>query len=106
MKQHYISEFCPPLRLRITCTKEYWDHINKKHSEIKGEDELVRRSIRHPLEIRESKKAKSVNLIYNLGEKRYICIVVKILRARGFIVTCYLTDKIKGGKVVWQKVES
>jgi hypothetical protein len=33
----------------------------------------------------------------------YLCIVARHLNGDGFIITAYITDKIKEGEVVWKK---
>jgi hypothetical protein len=35
-----------------------------------------------------------------VGEK-YLCVVVKFLFQDAFVVTAYLTDQVKKGKIVW-----
>ena len=32
---------------------------------------------------------------------KYVCVVVKILAGNAFVVTAYLTDRIKKGACVW-----
>lgn len=35
-----------------------------------------------------------------VGEK-LLCVVVKVLRGDAFVLTAYLTDKLKRGEVIW-----
>jgi hypothetical protein len=35
-----------------------------------------------------------------VGDK-HLCVVVKVLQEDAFVVTAYLTDKVKKGKVLW-----
>ena len=104
MSKNYISEFCKPLKLQIVCTKKYWEHIvNKKHPEIKGKEDDVRKSIKAPLEIRKSKVDDKVFLIYNIDTEHYLCVVVKKADEGGFIITCYFTGKVKEGELIWRR---
>lgn len=37
-----------------------------------------------------------------VGDKQ-LCVIVKLLEADAFVVTAYLTDKVKKGKLLWPK---
>ncbi|MEQ1574028.1 MAG: hypothetical protein ABMA15_24155 [Vicinamibacterales bacterium] len=50
--------------------------------------------------IRRSTKDPAVYLYYRQEDGRFCCVVAKHLNGDGFIVTAYLTDKIKAGEVV------
>jgi len=34
---------------------------------------------------------------------KYLCVVVKVLETDAFVVTAYLTDKVKRGRQLWPK---
>ncbi len=91
----------------VRTTESYWKFITKfKHPIIKRYEKEVKETLEEPDEIRESKKDAKVLLYYkrykNLGN-RYICVLIKQLNGEGFVVTAYLADKVKRGKVIWQK---
>jgi len=37
-----------------------------------------------------------------VGDK-HLCVVTKVLETDAFVVTAYLTDKVKKGKLLWTK---
>ena len=82
----------------IRVTEEYWHRIvTTKHTAMAGQEDLVKRALTAPEEIRRSRKDQSVFLHYTKSGTRYGCVVVKHLNGDGFVVTAYLTDKIKIG---------
>lgn len=90
----------------IVLTGERWEHIVAKHPEVKPYKDRVSSVLSSPDLVKESRRDKDVLLYYKhfddiLGGK-YLLIVVK-LKDRSFIVTAYITDRIKEGKEVWKK---
>lgn len=93
-----------PNGIIIRTTEAYWEKIVKlKHPSMLNEEEKVKLALTKPKEIRQSKRDKSILLYYKHFESFYVCVVVKVTRQEGFIVTAYKTDKVKEGKVIWQK---
>ena len=87
------------LNKNIKITKDYWDKIIKtKHRIMKDKENLVKETLKNPDEIRISRKDKSVFLYYKKLNGKYCCIVAKHLNGDGFIITAYMTDKIKIGE--------
>ena len=33
---------------------------------------------------------------------KYLCVIVKIQESDAFVLTAYLTDKVKKGKILWK----
>lgn len=88
----------------VSTTQAYWDVITHiKHPVLKGKEKDVQRALCEPDEIRISKKDRAVLLFYRKVEKHHLCVVVRFLKKRGFIVTAYLTDKIKEGQLKWKR---
>ena len=94
----------PPLSVKVTSslaktirvTEEYWQRIvTTKHPAMAGQEDLVKRALTAPEEVRRSRKDQSVFLHYAKSGTRYGSVVVKHLNSDGFVVTAYLTDKIK-----------
>jgi hypothetical protein len=86
---------------RITASVAYWQKIvETKHPIMRNREELVKQTLTSPESIRRSKKDLAVYLYYRRHEGRFCCVVAKHLNGEGFVVTTYLTDKIKAGEVV------
>jgi hypothetical protein len=92
------------LNKRIRITKAHWGLITKiKHPEIEHREVEVKSCLAHPVEIRQSLEAEGIYLYYQREGKYYLCVVVRHLNDDGFIITAYITNKIKEGKVVWKR---
>mgnify|MGYP001620058210 FL=1 len=87
---------------RIRVTKRYWDYITGKHESIIGLEEEVKETLRNPVYVRLSKEDKKVYLYYAPYDKYFLCVVCRHLDGEGFIITAYLTDKIKKGVTVYE----
>jgi len=93
------------LNLSVRITVAYWEQISAiKHPIMKNELESVKSTIILPDEIRQSRYDSKVFLFYKeKSENRFICVVIKRLNGDGFIITAYITDKIKQGEKIWPK---
>jgi len=88
----------------IRTTRSHWELITKvKHPEIEGKEPEVKKCLTNPVEIRRSSEDPDVYLYYLPHERYYICVVVRYLNGEGFIITAYITDKIKEGERIWKK---
>lgn len=88
----------------IRTTHSHWELITiLKHPEIDGKETEVKKCLSDPVEIRMSSEDQNVYLYYLPYEKYYICVVARHLNEEGFIITSYITDKIKEGETVWKK---
>ena len=88
----------------IRTTHNHWKLITKlKHPEIEGKELEVKKCLSNPVEIRKSSDDTDVCLYYLPYMKYYICVVVKHLNGDGYIITSYLTDKIKEGETIWKR---
>ena len=85
---------------------ERWVHIVDKHPEIKRYITKIREVLIYPDIVKLSKKDGKSHLYYKFFPEiysgKYLLVVVKHNREK-FIVTCFVTDKIKEGEVKWQK---
>jgi len=91
---------------QIELTQERWRHIVTEHPEIRGFKKILSEILSEPDLVKRSKKDKEVLLYYRyysdiLGGK-YLLVVAKI-QGRPFVLTCYITDRVKEGDVIWQK---
>lgn len=88
----------------IRVTKSHWDLITLvKHPIIRGKESLVKEALQNPEEVRLSQEDESVYLYYNRWEQYYLCVVAKHLNDKGYIITVYVTDKIKEGEQTWRR---
>jgi len=88
----------------IRTTRSHWELISKtKHPESGGKEAEVKECLSNPVEIRKSSEDSDVYLYYLPYMTYYICVVARHLNGEGFIITAYITDKIKEGESVWKK---
>ena len=96
-------EIISKLEKKIRITERYWRIItNIKHPSIKGKETKIKETLRNPDFIRRSKSDKNVYLFYKKQNKHFLCVVVRHFKKEGFIITTYLTYKIKEGELIWQ----
>jgi len=91
----------------IRLTNERWTHIISHHPVIRNLKEEMKETLRDPKIVRRSVYDPSVLIYYRyfkdvLGGK-YIAVVVKVNNIKGFILTSYVTDRVKRGDEVWRK---
>lgn len=88
----------------IRLTEERLSHL-LDHPEMRGTEEEIIRTLQAPGEVRISRSDASVRLFYELYSRTFIgdkwlCVVVKYLEADAFVITAYLTDKLKAGEIL------
>ena len=104
MKNEIYFEIKTPLDVRVRTTKGYWNYIvNIKHKVMERKEEIVKITLSQPDEIRRSKFDEDVFLYYKKKDDRIYCAVAKHGGKRGFLITAYMTDKVKEGEVIWTK---
>ena len=74
-----------------------------KHPSIKGKEKETQETLKSPDTIRVSNSDKNIFLYYKKYCKNYLCVVVRHKNGDGFIITVYITNKIKEGKQIWKK---
>jgi hypothetical protein len=93
--------FGHPVRL----TDERLAHILDR-PEMQNMREAIMHTLKTPVEVRVSRSDLSVRLFYEfyartrVGDK-WLCVVVKYLADDAFVITAYLTDKLKAGEILW-----
>ena len=90
-----------PLGFAVRTTRQYWELIQRKHPEVIGKEAEVQDCLRQPELVRHSKQDQTVYLFYISQPPYYLVVVVKRLNGEGFIITSYLSDKVKEGEPVW-----
>jgi hypothetical protein len=101
----YLFEIITPLGFPVRTTANYWLLVEGKHPEVTGLQEATQECLRVPNQIRQSKKDRTIYLFYRSRPPYHLCVVAKRLNNTGFVVTCYLTDKIKEGEKIWPTSE-
>jgi hypothetical protein len=99
----YLFEVITPLNITIHTTSEYWNKLLIKHPELEGKLDDIKRTLEQPSEIRKSKRDELIFLFYSESERHWLWAVAKKSGVDGFLVTAYLTDKIKEGETIWRK---
>ena len=88
----------------IELTKERWLHVLTQHEEVEEFERLIPLTLQAPDVVVSSVYDADARLYYkrfaDLWHGKYLVVVVKFSR-RNFIVTVYITDKIKGGTRRW-----
>lgn len=94
-----------PSGVTIRTTKDYWERIiTTKHPSIAKYEPQVQESLKDPDEIRRSQQDTKVNLYYKSIGKVYVCVVADHIDSKeGYIITAYLTDRIKEGEQIYVK---
>ena len=86
----------------IRLTEERLSHI-RTHPEMRGMEEAMEDTLAQPDQVVESVSDPRALLYYRryrqtrVGDK-FLCVVVKTQQEDAFLVTAYLTDKIKRGR--------
>jgi hypothetical protein len=79
-----------------------------EHPEMLAMEEPIVKALQQPAEVRLSQSDDTVRLFYQFHETtpfggKWLCVVVKYLLDDAFIITAYLTDKVKAGEALWPK---
>jgi len=90
----------------IELTYERKNHIIEYHPDVNTHLSKITEVLENPDQVRKSKHDPKVFLFYkyftNLKGGKYFVVVAKT-NLRNFILTCYLTDKIKTGERINEK---
>ncbi|MDX2098893.1 MAG: DUF4258 domain-containing protein [Leptolyngbyaceae cyanobacterium bins.59] len=92
---------------KIRLTDERKQHI-LAHPEMAEMEVAIEIALSNPEVVRRSNTDSTVYLYYRYHEDtgvgdKWLCVVVKYLEDDAFIITAYLTDKLKAGEQVWPK---
>jgi hypothetical protein len=91
----------------VRLTSERIEHI-LEHPEMSGMRVEIVRTVGEPDVVVRSRSDAEVSLLHRLentedfGEK-WLCVVIKYLEQDAFVLTVYLTDKVKSGVVIWRR---
>jgi hypothetical protein len=93
--------------LAIRLTDERLAHI-LEHPEMKEMPKAIEETLLRPNCVVESFSDPQARLYYRfyfgtlVGDK-YVCVIVKVSSDDAFVLTAYLTDRIKRGVTIWPK---
>jgi hypothetical protein len=89
---------------RIRISQAHWDLIvGRKHLEIAGREKEVQAALHDAECVRVSQADKEVFLYYRRSGPYFLCVVCRHTNGEGFVITIYLTDRLKEGHEVWRK---
>lgn len=77
--------------------------MSEKHPVMEKYLDSIKKTLYDPELIRLSKWDGNVYLFYRKLEKHYICVVIRVENSIGFVITTYMTNKIKIGREIWKK---
>jgi hypothetical protein len=91
----------------IRITAERKTHI-LEHPELSGMEPAIEETIKKPEQVVRSQSDDKALLYYRLYRKtpvgeKYLCAVVKEGPMDSFLLTAYLTDRIKKGEMIWKR---
>jgi hypothetical protein len=92
-----------PLDYTVRTTTDHWSVICSKHPEIGDLLVKVQECLHDPSVVRRSKIDMKVNLFYKECDQYWLACVAKRLNGVGFLITAYITDRIKEGEQLWQR---
>ena len=102
--KEFLFDVLTPLKFKVHCTEDYWAFISTvKHPAVRDKQDEIKLTLMNPDEIRQSLKDPNFFLFYRGSSPRWICGVAKNDVTGGFLITAYLTDKIKVGESIWKK---
>jgi len=89
----------------IRLTDERWRHI-EEHPEMMGLRRAIAETLHEPEAVIQSASDPLARLYYRFYHRtmvggKHLCVVVKVRQDDAFVVTAYLTDRVKKGTVIW-----
>ncbi|MFI5175720.1 MAG: hypothetical protein ACHQKY_12730 [Terriglobia bacterium] len=91
--------------LAIRLTDERLAHI-LEHPEMAELEGAIEETCRHPQSVVQSISDSEARMYYRyymgtrVGDK-FLCVVVKISKEDAFVLTAYLTDRMRKGEILW-----
>ena len=90
----------------IRLTEERWAHI-REHPEMIGMEGAIAQTLESPEAVIRSLADSRAHLYHRfyVGTKvgdKFLCVVVKIQDDDAFVLTAYLTEKVRKGVVIWR----
>jgi hypothetical protein len=91
----------------VRLTDERLAHV-LEHPEMAGMEADIESVVQAPREVRASRSDESVKLFYEFYTQtrvdgKWLCVVTKYLPDDAFVITAYLTNRMKAGETLWPK---
>ncbi len=95
----YEFELIDKSNRKIHISKKQWVHIRKKHPEIE-ELETLKDCLKNPDKITNYNFDETVHYYYKYlkylkSKYKLLCLAVKYLNGKGYIITAYFDNKVK-----------
>jgi hypothetical protein len=105
MAKRILVKARTPLGYEVVLTRDRWREIVRfKHPAVAKYQGAVRECLENPEVIRASTKDSDVHVYYQQRGRTYVCVVVAPeSQNRYFVVTIYLSKKIKPGDELWTR---
>ncbi len=105
MAKRVLIEVTTPLGYQVVLTRDRWREIVRfKHPAIAPYQKEVRKCLESPDLIRASAKDPDVHVYYLQTGRDYLCVVIAPQKqSQYFVVTIYLTKRLKPGDELWTK---
>jgi hypothetical protein len=89
----------------IRLTDERLKHV-LEHPEMSDTETEIEETLLRPQRVVRSRSDEEVRLYYRFYPEtrvggKFLCVVVKVRAEDAFVVTAYLTDKVKEGESLW-----
>ena len=103
-----IFEVVAKFGKKIILTVAKYDHVCKRHPEVFGEIDKMKKTLVSPQIVRRSLYDEKAWLFYRFFEntsvtEKYLMVAARILNDEGFVVTSYFTDNVKMGEEIWRE---
>ncbi len=87
----------------IRLTKERWQHIVERHPEIKKHLKKIQSTIQNPDLVVKNQYNQSERYYHKYFKslKNYLIVIIEY--KENFIITAFISRKIKKGKILWKK---
>lgn len=86
----------------IILTDEHWRHIILRHPELKNHQADLAKTLAIPDIIVQNELDQKILLYHKFYKQVKAYIVVIVQTERKFVITRYISLKIKRGKIIWQ----
>jgi len=91
---------------KIKLTEKRWEHIITEHPEAEPYEDKILEVLLKPDLVKRSKRDKDTFLYYryykDVYDGKYLLVVAET-KEKQEILTCYITDRIKKGDLIWKK---
>lgn len=90
----------------IKLSDKQWSHIIKEHPEVEPYRNRIKDVLSKPDSVKRSKRDKDTFLYYHYCKDIYkgkYLLVVATTSDNSIVLTCYITDRVKEGDIIWKK---